>query len=187
MKKLLLGSVLMLLGACSSPPLPEDHYYRLEIAPAATHDLTADVTVQTVTAAGVYNERPLLYSTARAPTELRQYHYQYWADMPARMIREQLSTYLRAVQSPARGAAHAYQLSGTVQRFEQRLAARDTTAIAAIELILRRSTDGQAVLRKTYRAEVRTADSSPLAATQGLNQALGECFAQFVSDLRRIN
>lgn len=191
MKRLLCGLVLVLVlvlmqSACSSPPLPEDHYYRLDVAPPTTRDLSVDVTVQTVTASGIYNERPLLYSTAQAPTELRQYHYQYWADAPARMIREQLGAYLRAAQSATRGATSACQVSGRVQRFEQHLAGRNTTAIAAIELALRCGATDRLVLRKTYRAEARTADSSPLAAAEGLDRALGACFAEFVSDLRRV-
>ena len=190
MKKLLWGMILVLAqSACSTAPLPEDHYYRLEIIPAAAQRVDANVTVQTLVASGVYNERPLLYSTAQAPTELRQYHYHYWADLPARMIREQLTAYLRAAQAPTVGAQapHDYQLSGTVLRFEQRLDGSDATAIAAIELVLRHSADAHVLWRKTYRADIRTHDNSPLAASQGLSQALGSCFAQLVSDLRRVN
>jgi ABC-type uncharacterized transport system auxiliary subunit len=185
------------LAACASPPLPEDHYYRLDIdvsgaAPGAA-SLAASVNVMRINMTGIYGERPLLYSSAQAPTELRQYHYHYWADSPARLIQEQLADYLRAahlardVTALSNGAAADYQINGTVQRFEQRLDNNGAQAYVELELTVLRTADSQRLFSKSYRADIPTRDSTPLAAAQGLSQALGKCFAAFSTDLRAGN
>ena len=182
------------LAACASPPLPEDNYYRLEIdapvATPATPPLAASINVQRIRMTGIYGERPLLYSSAQVPTELHQYHYHYWADSPARLIQEQLADYLRAahlaheVTAVSNSATSEYQLSGTVQRFEQRLDNNGAHAYVALELTLQRTTDSHRLFSKSYRAEIPTRDSTPLAAAQGLSQALTQCFAAFSADVR---
>lgn len=186
------------LAACASPPLPEDHYYRLEIdtpraAAPATAPLAGSINVERIHMTGIYGERPLLYSSAQAPTELRQYHYHYWADNPARLIQEQLADYLRAarlardVTATSNSATSDFQLSGTVQRFEQRLDGTNAQAYVALELTLQRTADSHRLFSKTYTADVPTRDNTPLAATQGLSQALAQCFAAFSADLRVSN
>ena len=130
------------LAGCATPPLPEDHYYRLEIdAPIASSPerKTASVTLARIRMPGVYSERPLLYSTAQAPTELRQYHYHYWADNPERLVQDRLAAFLRAAQifrdvSVTTNGAAAYQISGSVQRFEQRLDGSNAHAFVEINL-----------------------------------------------------
>ncbi len=187
------------LAACAAPPLPDDHYYRLDIdapgAAPATPPLMTSINVQRINMVGIYGERPLLYSSAQAPTELRQYHYHFWADSPARLIQEQLADYLRAahlardVTATTNGtsAAAAYQLDATVLRFEQTLDGAGARAKVELELTLQRTADGQRVFRKRYRADIPTRDSTPLAATQGLSKALAQCFAAFNTDLRAGN
>src|SRR3989344_2043312 len=136
------------ISGCTAPPLPEDHFYRLELgAPAAIQGqlrIDGALTVQRIRMGGMYGKRPLLYSTAHAPTELRQYHYHYWVDNPARLIQEQLSMYLRGaniargVAMPVAGATADYQVDGTVHRFEQQLVASGGR-VRRIELLLKAS------------------------------------------------
>ena len=197
-----LASVLLAiigLTACATPPLPEDHYYRLETVASSTPQIRngadATVTVLRLNMTGVYNERPLLYSTAAAPTELRQYHYHYWADNPEHLIQEQLADFLRAelifrrVNLPNNSSAVTddYQISGSVRRFEQRLDGSGAHALVEIELTLARKTNSSTLLSKIYRADIATRDNTALASAQGLSQALTQCFAQFAADLRTIN
>ena len=196
MRKLAPTLLLLLFGlaACATPPLPEDHYYRLEVtAPSvtpATPTLAAGINVQRISMTGIYGERPLLYSSAKTPTELRQYHYHYWADSPARLIQEQLADYLRATQlarevtASSNGAASAYQISGAVQRFEQRLDNNGARAYVVMDLSLQRTVDNQPLLSKRYHADLPSRDNTPLAAAQGLSQALAQCFAKFSADVR---
>lgn len=183
------------LAACAAPPQPEDHFYRLEVgvptATVAQPQLDGTLTVQRLHMPGVYGERPLLYSTAQAPTELRQYHYHYWIDNPARLIEAQLTAYLRAadiarnVNAPTNGGMADYQISGTVHRLEQRLDRNGAHAIAELELIVTRKADNSALLNRIYRADITTTTASALAAAQGMSQALTVCFEQLVADLRR--
>lgn len=185
------------LAACASPPLPEDHYYRLDIdaasAALAAAPFAASINVQRINMTGIYGERPLLYSSAQAPTELRQYHYHYWADSPARLIQEQLADYLRAthfardVTTLSNGATADYQINGAVQRFEQRLDNKGAQAYVVLELTMLRTADSQRLFSKSYRADIPTRDSTPLAAAQGLSQALMQCFAAFSADVRAGN
>ena len=190
--------VIFSLAACVTPPLPEDHYYRLETTAPATPQAAArnaaTLAVQRIHMTGVYGERPLLFSTAQAPTELRQYHYHYWADNPEHLIQEQLAAYLRAAHITGRvnltdnGVASAdYQISGSVRRFEQRLEDSGAHALVELDLTLARRSDSIALLTKTYRADIVTRDNTALASAQGLSQALTQCFAEFVTDLRGID
>ncbi len=192
-------TLLLILGlvACASPPLPDDHYYRLDIgapgtAPATTPPLIDSLNVRRINMVGIYGERPLLYSSVQAPTELRQYHYHYWADNPARLIQEQLVEYLRAARlarvvtatANDTGAVTQYQLDGTLLRFEQILDGNRAHAQVVMDLTLQRTADGQRVFRKRYRADILAHDSTPLATTQALGQALTQCYAAFSTDLR---
>lgn len=182
------------LAGCATAPLPEDHYYRLEnpapVAAPTAPALVASINVQRVHMTGIYGERPLLYSTTQAPTELHQYHYHYWADSPARLIQEQLTDYLRAaslareVSDDSSNATAEYQLIGTVQRFEQLRDGAVAQAHVELELTVLRTADGQRLFSKRYRVNLATRDSTPLAAAQGLGQALAQCFAAFGDDLR---
>lgn len=196
----LAAALLMIFGlvACATPPLPEDHYYRIETSNPATPQTPdhADATlaVLRIHMTGVYSERPLLYSTTAAPTELRQYHYHYWADSPEHLIQEQLASYLRAAHIANRvtlpnssAVTDDYHVSGSVRRFEQRLDGSGAHALVELELALTRKSDSNTLLSKTYHADIATRDSTALASAQGLSQGLTQCFAQFVADLRAIN
>lgn len=196
----LASALLMIVGlaACTTPPLPEDHFYRLEAGAPLTsqkpNSADTTLTVQRIHMTGVYSERPLLYSTTVAPTELRQYHYHYWVDSPEHLIQEQLAVYLRAagiahhVKLANNSAATGdYQVSGNVRRFEQRLSGSGAHALVELELALVRKADSNTLFSKTYRADIATRDSSALASAEGLSQALTQCFAEFVVDLNAIN
>ena len=93
---------LLLVACASSPPVPDDHYYRLTtVHPEqsnASPKFKGVLKVDPVKAYGIYRERALLYSRAEHPEELQQHRYHYWIDTPSRLIRDQLVDFLRASQ-----------------------------------------------------------------------------------------
>ena len=89
----------------------------------------------------------------------------------------------RGVAPPVAGATADYQVDGAVPRFEQHLDGSGASVIAEIELVLSRKADNAVLFAKTYRMDIKTRNTTALAAAQGLGQALTQCFAQFVTDL----
>ena len=79
------------LGACSAaPPLPEDVYYRLQLAPPAQRfdapRIAGLVVVDRPNAASVYTSRNLAYSDSPPHLHLSHYHYHHWVDPPPQLL-----------------------------------------------------------------------------------------------------
>ncbi|MBI3188068.1 MAG: hypothetical protein HYZ31_09440 [Gammaproteobacteria bacterium] len=94
MKQIWTVVLALMLTACgfSAGNIPADHFYRL---PAAKPVVTAvPVTIQSVRADGIYNERALLFVESARPLELKRYDYHFWSQTPAKLTQSYLSTCL---------------------------------------------------------------------------------------------
>ena len=68
------------LAACAQPKVPDEHFYRLdaEMPEGLSAPLFSGVMmVEPFRGNGLTRERPLLYSTADTPLEVKQYNYHY--------------------------------------------------------------------------------------------------------------
>jgi len=181
-----------LLAACSQPPVPQDHFYRLTATPPAstskTPQLSGILEVSTIMADGVMAGRPIVFSDARNPVEVNEYHYHFWSEPPAPMMRDELVACLRAagvattIVTPELRIEPEFILSGRLKRLEQ-VRGTPTKAAIVLELGLRAGRQDKLLLLKTYRVENEAENDSVAAAVDAFNRALSAICARFVADI----
>jgi ABC-type uncharacterized transport system auxiliary subunit len=183
-------AALSTLTACEQPPVPEDHFYRLEVT-ATTPDvqpLTGTVVVERFIADGVVADRPIAYSDRGNHRQVRAYHYHFWVEPPTVMLQNQMVAFLRAsgvaerVVTPELRVQPDFIVAGKIIRFEQ--VRGSPPAIAAeLELSLRRSSDSRVLVLETRKVEGRAADDSVGAAVDAMSQAVSQIFLNFAAAL----
>ncbi len=197
MKPLLISLLLsLLLTACgSAPPAPEDRYYRLadltDVKPGGAQLFAGTLAIGTIESAGVYAERAIVYSEASEPNKLQHYHYHFWADTPASLIRDHLAHYLRNSQvAPIvvvdKGEAEwKYLLVGRMRRFERVQLGIGSKVVVEIEFRLLQRGARQPLLIQDYSSEVGVSGGSVNAATEAFAEALGEIYRKLLVDMRK--
>jgi cholesterol transport system auxiliary component len=184
-----------IVGACAQPPLPEDHFYRLQVAtspaPFASPPLAGVLEVERFVADGLTAGRPIVWSKSGQPHALSEYHYHFWVEAPTVLLRDQLVVQLRAakvakaVVTPEMRVNPDFVLSGKIQRLE-RVVGTMPQAVVELELAVRRTAGNSLSFMQTYRAEEAVATDSVAAAVAAINKALGAIYAKFTADLTRL-
>lgn len=196
MTKVLLAMLLVVaVAGCSQPPLPKDHFYRLQVAPpsalAAAPLLQGTLEVGTFIADGLTAGRPIVYSDSQRPHEVLEYHYHFWTEPPTIMLRDQLVDYLRAagvatnVVTPEMRIEPDYAITAKIKRLEK-IVGTPPRAAVELELGLRRTAEGRLMFVGTYGLEVEAASATVGAAVIAANEALGRIFGKFVADISGI-
>ncbi len=184
-----------LVAACgSAPPVPEDQFYRLRAvrgADAAAKMLfPGTLEIDRFVADGVTAGRPIVYSEAGKPYQVKEYHYHFWTQPPTVMLRDELIAYLRAagvakaVVTPEMRVAADYVLTGKIIRLEKVIGS-PPKAVLEIELGVRKAAGGNLLFLKTYRIEATSDGEGVDDAVQALNAALSDVYGRFVSDLAK--
>ncbi|MCG8512365.1 MAG: ABC-type transport auxiliary lipoprotein family protein [Rhodospirillales bacterium] len=180
------------LAACSQPPVPQDHFYRLQVlAPESAMSqpkLDGTLEVARLVADGLTAGRPIVFSEAASPLEVSEYHYHFWTEPPTVMLHDELVTYLRAanvarsITTPQLRLEPDYVLTGKIKRLEQ-VRGTPTKVAAVIELALRDRRDDRLLMVKTYSVENETEGPGVAAAVRSLNAAMASIYQRFVADL----
>ena len=188
------GAVLGLSACGSAPPVPEDRYYRLQaVFAGAAHKsalLAGTIEVDRFVADGLTSERPVVYSKAGQPNEVKAYHYNFWIKPPTVMLRDELVSFLReakvadVIVTPAMRVQADYVLTGKIKHLEQVVGTPHRTMLE-VELGLRRPTDGKLLFLKSYRQENVSGGPAVGAAVDSLNTALSIVYADFLQDLSK--
>lgn len=176
-RKLALLAAAVLLTACAGGArVPEDNFYRLDIAAPATRlevpALAGVLSVQAGATAPIYRDRAFLYSEARTPGQLQRYHYHYWADSPPQLLQRALAEYLRAagvasaVVTPEDALDARYRLRMDIERFEHVRGRDGGVVVVAARLTLSERGSGVLLLQERLEAEaaVQGGDHADLAA-----------------------
>ena len=186
---------LVVLAACSQPPVPRDQFYRLgsglpqqalENAP-----LDGTLSVSRLRAEGLISQRPILFATREQPNRIEQHNYHYWFESPPLMLRDALIDYLRAAKA-ATGVVSdqdrrdaGCELTGTLRRLEHVTAGGEpSVAVVEIEFMLRRVASDSVLLHRTYRAEQIAADLTMDSTVNAFDQSLGALFSRFVDEVK---
>ncbi len=185
-----------LLAGCfgSSPPLPDDVNYRLQLAPATQRfeapRIAGLVVVERPTAAALYSSRDVVYSEG-PPNQLSHYHYHHWADPPPQLLQQGLVDHLRSanlasnVTLEAGRLLPAYRISGVVRRFERQKIGSGWQAAVSLELRADTVGGSEPLLLRQYEM-VSAADGDGMEATvQAFAKATGSLFDRFVTDLNQ--
>jgi len=180
------------LTACgSADPVPPDMFYRLtglaQPAALAGGPIKGTIEVPPFRAAGVVNERAILYR--EGPRALTQYSYHSWSEPPAVLVQQAFIDALRSAQAfalvgtPSMRLDRDYELIGALQQFEHVIAGNAGTAVVEVEVVLRRVRGNQVLIAKTYRGEEPASVSDIDAAVGSFAKAMDKILAEFLRDL----
>jgi ABC-type uncharacterized transport system auxiliary subunit len=193
MKKLLATlSFVLVLGACSSPSVPDVTYFRLPPPaplPHADKPLTLlPIEVNTFRTQGIYAEEALIYATDAQATQLRAYHYQLWSDPPSRGLQDRLTKMLRqsgissVVTDSLPASTQALRVQGRITHYERIQNAGAYTVRVAFDMRVEQD-NGEPVLEQTYTAEANAADATIGSTVTAFGTAVDEAFTKFYGDL----
>ena len=186
---------LVLLAACgSAAPVPEDQFYRLSavmtVAPQSKTLFPGTLEIDRFVADGLTAGRPIVYSEAGKPFQVKEFHYHFWTQPPTVMLRDELVTYLRRakvadiVVTPEMRVSPDYVLTGKIKHLEQ-ITGEPSRTLLEVELSVRRPTGGKLLFLKTYRIE-NESSGGVAAAVESLNTALSILYSDFVVDLMKL-
>jgi ABC-type uncharacterized transport system auxiliary subunit len=185
----------LLAGCVGRTPLPDSHYYRLNVAaPAAKENpghVTGLVLVEAPRAPAVYVPRAIAYSDDAAQASLGHYHYHAWIDPPARLLQQELARYLQsahigsAVVTDAGRAAPDYRISGEIRRFERVKTAQGWAAAVALELRADAAANAPPLLVRNYEKVVPAGDATLEATVEAFSAASAAIFQAFTADLMK--
>lgn len=178
----------LVLTACMSGP-PRDNFYHLTelpvSAPLPGGPIEGVIDVPPFRAAGIVNERAILFRTGA--NKLSQYSYHHWFEPPGALLQRAVIDALRRaeafemVTSPEMRLDRDYELLGNLRRFEHVPAT--SSAIVEMEISVRLVRGNEAIVLKTYSAEIPTSGGGVDGAVAGLSGALGSIFAELMGDL----
>lgn len=193
-RTVLLAAVVFAMG-CAVASVPPNRFYRLQVAPVAVAEnpssapkLNAVLVVQRFTAAGLIDERPILYSRGRS-LEVRQHHYDYWADSPTDLLHEQMVAYLRAtraasvVTTPEARVRADFVLWGRINRFEHILVDDAQHVLIETRASLKDVANRRLLFSNTYRAEVEATGRDMTATVDAFNRGVGKILGQLAHDI----
>ena len=172
-------SVVLLLAACgSAPPAPVDRFYRLQADGAAA--ALPPFEVRSVRADSLYAERPIVFSPADDPRQLRQYHYHLWLYPPAQAVKEHMLASMDGGQ-PRSGLT----LEARIVAFERVLDSGNGRAVVALEVSL--GGEKGVLLQKRYRREQPAGDDSFSAFATATEKALQAIYGELRQDIGDLN
>ncbi|MBX3700276.1 MAG: membrane integrity-associated transporter subunit PqiC [Dokdonella sp.] len=182
------------LGACSAPTVPDFTWYRLprpQPPPALTQPWAGSVVVEDFAADGLYADQALVYALDADAQQLRQYHYQMWADPPTRMLQRRLAVTLRGA-GLARTVSDELPASRDAMRIRGNLLRMDRVPTSAggwevvVVLKLRAVAPGDRVLVDDIYRDGEPAGGSELkASVDAYGAAIDRIYARFLADLQQ--
>ena len=192
MRWIVLGIAALMLVSCSQPPVPQDHFYRLQItAPEAalpTPHLNGTLEVADLQADGLFSGRPIVFTEKGRAFELSEYHYHFWIEPPAEMLGDALVAYLRGagvareVTTPELRLEPDFVMTSKIRRLEQ-VRGNPTKVAAALEVALRDRKEDRLMMVRTYEVEKEVSGGGVADAVVGLNAAVSEIYGRLVADI----
>lgn len=182
------------LTGCSVPTVPDMTYYRLpplaESLVTKVPPLALPVDVSVFAADGLYAEQALIYALDEGGRTLRSYHYQVWADPPARLLQRRLIALLARsnatpqVSDRLPASTDALRIGGLILRFDRLRQIAGYSAAVTLQLRVER---GKSLLHeRVYRAEALASGTEVAASVDAFGAAIDIIYAQFLDDLARL-
>jgi len=187
-----IAATLALAGCFAPPPLPDDVYYRLQLAPAAQRfeapRVAGLVVVERPVAPSVYSTRDVVYSEAAPHVHLQAYHYHHWADPPPQLLQQGLVDHLRSanlapnVTLEAGRLVPAYRISGVLRRFERQKNGSGWQAAVSLELRADPVGGNAPLLLRQYETVIAADGDGMEQTVQAFARATGSLFDKFLAD-----
>jgi len=175
-------------------PVPSDRFHRLDIGGPATvyqtPQLAGVVEVDRFHAAGVLQDRAIVFVEHDNPNVMHQYNYHLWADSPTRMLQMATVDYLREAQladqvvTTGLRIEPTYTLIGGIKKLEH-VVGNSSSVVVELEFGLRERRDGSLVWVKSYTADMTVKDDSVATATRAISEAVEEILSNLSADLAR--
>jgi len=193
-RAILLIATLFLLNACTQPPLPKDHYYRLggivnDIGSLGS-PLNGILEVERFQADGLVGGRSILFTEAGKEQEVQEYHYHLWTEGPTSLIQDSLIAYLRDVKvaksivTPEMRLTPDHAISGRIRHLERIIGGKQPKVLVELEIGLKNIADDRLVFIESYSQEVTHKDENVSTAVAAMNQAVASIFKRFVNDIQ---
>lgn len=189
---LVVAILAVLLAACAQPPVTQDTFYRLQVAPPPEAlekpKLPGTVEVPRFPADGLTAGRAIVFSEAADPLQVSAYHYHFWLEPPGAMLRDEMVGYLRAagvagsVVTPELRVESDFMLIAKIKRFEQ-VRGATPKVVVALEVALNGGKGDRLLLLKTYQIEKEATDNTVGAAVKALSDAMAAVCARIAADL----
>jgi ABC-type uncharacterized transport system auxiliary subunit len=193
---LVLAAALALSACGAAPPVPEDHFYRLQAVyasdPLPSRLLPGTIEVERFVADGLTSERAIVFSEAGKPNQVKAYHYHFWIKSPTVMLRDELVSFLRAskisdaVVTPDMRVQAGYALTGKIKHLEQIRAKDQTRTLLEVEFGLRNPKNGKLLFLDSYRIENVAGGKGVATAVDSLNTALSIMYSDFLNDVSKL-
>lgn len=194
---ILLMLITMVLSSCSfsGAKIPSDHYYRLPEVDTKkqTTKIFETILVNAVKVEGLYHERSILYVEQKAPLEVKRYHYHYWVETPAKLIRKYVQNHLlqsglvdNVLVSASRHVKYL-ETDITIHRFERNLNQGGVQILVSLQMSANNTQDQAELLNKLYSAKVNAHSDSMHATAEAFGQALNQIMLEFTADLIQKN
>jgi uncharacterized lipoprotein YmbA len=172
--------LLLAAAGCAVAPPPVARYYDLPVVTADAREAAISVTVETVQAAGVYADRPLLFRDGGGP--LQQYHYHLWAQQPATLLQDALVDCLRrsltgaVVYTPQSRARAERTVRVRLRALEQVVGGSGATAVLAAEVSVHGAVTAPPQILD-YRGEAAAGNRTPAAYVAATGSLVSELCA----------
>jgi len=185
--------VLATISACSQPPLPQDHFYRLDVAAPSQGSqplLKGVLEVDRLNADGLLGGRSLLYTEKGKEAEIKEYHYHLWTEAPPSLIQDRMVSFLRTAKvadnivTPKMRITSDYTINGRIRHLERAVGGAAPKVIVELELGLKDQKDDRLVFVDTYREEVEHQDDTVIQSVTSMNRAMSAIFGRFLSDIK---
>jgi ABC-type uncharacterized transport system auxiliary subunit len=175
----------------SAGPIPADHYYRLPeaVAKKLNQPVVESFLLNPVKVEGLYHERSILYVQRAAPLEVQRYHYHYWVEPPAKLVRKYMQKYLSAAGISRNLLLNVSSYSAdieadiTIVNFERIVAQGGAQILVGLQIEIKYNKDSTRVSSHYYSAKVTAKSSSLHATVEAFGQALNKIMHAFVNDL----
>lgn len=184
---------LSVLGACTQPPLPEDHFYRLSVPlPDKRFDaplLPGILQVERFAAEGVLSGRALVYSEPGDKHELKEYYYHFWMEPPAVTLQNQFIKFMRnanisdTIVTPDMRLNPAYVMTGKIRRMERIVG--DNQVAFEIEVGVKNAETNQVVSLDIYGVQEAAEGDTVKEAVKAMDRALAKVFQRVIDDMQK--
>ncbi len=175
---------LLMAGCGSTPPAPEDHYYRLAATGQAFGRWRFDRPVRVLMpeADSLYHGRAMLYARSGTPLELHRYRYRFWTAPPPRMLvrltKERLGSHA------AEAGEQALELALRIRHFEVEQG-RPSAARLGITAVLRDPQAGCVLFDRKYDYREPAEAPTHYALVQAFQRAVDRYLADLAADLAK--
>lgn len=183
--------LVVLVGACAQPPVPQDRYYRLQLESPSAGAVVLDgvVEIDRLGAGGLTAGRAIIYTDEASPGLAQEFFYDFWVEPPGDMLRDALIDHLRAagvagaIVTPEARAEATYNIYGRIDRLEL-VRGPSPKGVVDLEFSVTHARSGKLVMVNSYAVGVDAADGGVSAGVAAVNQGVAAVFERFVADLR---